>query len=152
MLIFSVIERDQDNIRKLLSEVKSHKDEIAEDRIRGLIPLIQELRDELSALFHVEKQTIYSKICKLFRDNVDIIRAVEVHDYLANMIDKCINTLEKKETLRGFAQFCFLADMIKHHFQYERERIFDMLRQAYSEEELDKIGEQYETIRIQQSN
>ncbi len=149
MLIFDVLNRDHQNIEHLLTEIKSHKEEVADNHLKSLIPLLHELREEVNCLHKIKQQTIYNQIYKIFKNNLDIMCVVEEHNCLAAWMDHCINTLEKNDTLKGFAQFCIAARMLRNHFKYEKTQVLNTFLDSLSGEELEKIGENYESLRIQ---
>ncbi len=151
MLIFDVMERDHSAIKHSLYEIDKYSHDIANNNIFGLLPLLQELKNELHFLNQIEQETIYYEISKIFQNDLTVIRAVEEHCCLAFLIDNCIRNLEKNETIKGFAQFCVAATLINHHFKFEETCIFNLLRETFSLQELEKIGEQYETKTMQQT-
>jgi len=135
----SLIQEDHDKMRGLLEKLSKTTDRAEKTRL----DLLQQIEKELKVHTAIEEEIFYPR----FRDadgkeHVTLYHeAVEEHRAVEEFVMPDLKQTDPQTP--EFSGRCkVIKDLVEHHMQEEEEEMFELAREALSEEELLELGKQ----------
>ncbi len=141
MLIYEALKKDHDHLKILLNELVQLNER---DKARSK-DLIEQIRDELIPHARAEESVFYNSL-RAIESAKDIIMHSFTEHMEAETLLRSIQAMDKinvdfKEAANK------LRNAIEHHIQEEENRIFNVARQLFTEEEARMMGEAFEKLK-----
>ena len=143
MNALTLLKQDHGNVEELFHRFETAKPEDVEElaRVRDLV--IQ----HLSRHAVVEEQVFYPAIRARLGDEhaFTVLEGLEEHHAAKMMLSELEKLAPTHERFR--AKFTVLIENIRHHVKEEEEDMFPLVRDAFSVEELNEMGEQMQSAK-----
>ncbi|MGB3723947.1 MAG: hemerythrin domain-containing protein [Pacificimonas sp.] len=132
--IFELLKQDHDKHRDMLAKVADAK---GADRKT----LFDKFKAEALSHANAEEQSLYSEMMAKPKQQDEARHSVAEH----KQIDEYIETLEKMEPASEdwMATFVKLKHRYEHHIEEEEEEMFPHAEKAFSESELEEMGDKF---------
>jgi len=142
MNALTVLKHDHGNVEALFERYEHlHDDDPAEKR-----HIVDKLIEHLSAHAAIEEQVFYPRVRATVADATDgVLEALEEH----HVVKWTLSELEKMAPSdeRFDAKVRVLTESVRHHVEEEENELFPKIRDAFTNEELEEMGEALETAR-----
>ena len=143
MNALTLLKQDHGNVEELFRRFDAARaDDLAElGRVRDLV--VKHLSEHAT----IEEQVFYPAIRARFdaTGNVEVLEALEEH----HLVKLALSELEKMAPAaeRFRPKMAVLIDNVRHHVEEEESGLFDRVRESFSVEDLNQLGEQMEQAR-----
>ena len=138
----SVLKQDHKNVEELFHRFES----LSENAVKEKARIRDKVLEQLSVHGELEEQVLYPAIrAKLPEQETLVLEALEEH----HMMKLALSELEKVQPghERFEAKFTVLMENVRHHVQEEEDDLFPQVRDGFTNEELNELGERIEELR-----
>ena len=135
MNAISLLEEDHRKMKKLLSELES----TTERGVKTREELFGKVKEELTVHETIEEEIFYPALKDHPKTKEITLEAYEEH-HVVDMVMAEIEGVPYDDEVWG-AKFKVMKENIEHHIEEEENEMFKQARQAFSEEELEALGE-----------
>ena len=136
MNAITLLEEDHRKMKKLLSELES----TTERGVRTREELFGKVKEELTVHETIEEEIFYPALKDHPKTKEITLEAYEEH-HVVDMVMAEIEGVAYDDEVWG-AKFKVMKENIEHHIEEEENEMFTQARQAFSQEELEALGEQ----------
>lgn len=128
MTILKLLAQDHKKVKKLLDTIEKNQD----------FRLFKSFKEEISVHNEIEEKVFYSTL-KSRLDNLDILIEAneQEHDQTAELIERISEIDVKEEKCKIFS---VIKKSLEAHIAKEESDIFDLAKQHFSSEELEKMA------------
>jgi hemerythrin-like domain-containing protein len=141
MLIYEALKKDHQVLRTLLNELVS----LEENDQKRHSQLVQEIHDELIPHARAEESVFYNSLRA-----IDQAKDIVMHSFQEHMeAEALLRTLQGKDKVDADwkATAVKLRDAIENHIQEEEDRVFNVARQLFTQDEARMMAEAFEKLK-----
>ncbi|HEV2951130.1 MAG TPA: hemerythrin domain-containing protein, partial [Actinomycetota bacterium] len=132
----TLLEEDHRKMKKILSELES----TTERGVKTREELFGKVKEELTVHETIEEEIFYPALKDHPKTKEITLEAYEEH-HVVDMVMAEIEGVLYDDEAWG-AKFKVMKENIEHHIEEEENEMFKQARQAFSQEELETLGEQ----------
>jgi hemerythrin superfamily protein len=134
-----LLKQDHNNVDALFSEFEQLGDKAYKAKRR----VVDHIIEQLSVHAAIEEMVLYPAIrTKLDDSQPEVLEALEEH----HIVKWTLSELEGMDPAaeRFDAKVTVLIESVRHHVEEEESDLFDLMRQAFTNQELEELGQQME--------
>jgi len=132
----TVLKKDHDKVRTLLSELEETTERAIKTRQEGLA----RLKSDLAIHEQIEERIFYPKLKEHAESRAIVLEAYEEHDVVNTILREIEQTPVEDETWA--AKFKVMKENLEHHIEEEEGEMFDTTRELFEPSALEELGEQ----------
>lgn len=134
-----LLKQDHNNVDALFSEFEQMGDKAYKAKRR----VVDHIVEQLSVHAAIEEMVLYPAVrAKLSESQPEVLEALEEHHVVKWTLSELEGMDPKAE--RFDAKVTVLAEMVRHHVEEEEGELFDLMRQAFTNQELEQLGQRLE--------
>lgn len=130
---FQLLKKDHRLVEELFKKIEKSADSKKED-------LFSELKNELDTHTRIEETIFYPALKKQEETKETVLEALEEHKGAKTLLQEISESSVEDETWD--AKIKVLKEQIEHHVEEEEGEMFKKARAAFSQDELDDLGDQ----------
>ena len=130
-----LLEDDHQKVKKLLES----GDETTENAVKTRTDLFAKIKREMEIHEAIEEEIFYPALKQHPKAKDIVLEGYEEHHVVDQIIGELGDTDVEDE--RWGAKFSVMKENIEHHIEEEEDEMFKKARQAFSDEELETLGE-----------
>jgi hemerythrin superfamily protein len=134
--LFEEIRMDHDEVKDMLDKLE----QTTGSKNRGT--LFEKFKQELIPHMKAEEKSLYPALAKEKSAREDALEAVEEH-HVAEMVLKELDKMSKDDE-KWKAKLLVFKEIVNHHIEEEEGKIFEHAREAFDEEQLEVIFEDFQ--------
>jgi len=132
----TMLKKDHDKVKTLLSELEETTERAVKTRQEGLA----RLKSDLVVHEQIEEQIFYPALKEHAEAREIVLEAYEEHDVVDSILREIEQTPVEDETWA--AKFKVMKENLEHHIGEEEGEMFDTTREIFEPAELQELGEQ----------
>ena len=140
MNAISLLKQDHGNVENLFHRFET----LGPDDGREMADVRDKIVEQLSAHAAIEEQVFYPAVAEKLGGQVGeaVLESLEEH----HIVKWTLSELEKLQPTseRFHAKMTVLVESVRHHVKEEEDELFPKVREAFTVEELNELGEQLE--------
>ena len=143
MNAFALLKADHEKVAGILETIEG----TTERAVKGRDELFAQLKAELDRHAMIEEEIFYPALEEAEETREITLEAYEEHRLVKQLLAEL--EAEPKDSEEWTAKFTVLKENIEHHVEEEEGELFKKARQAFSEEEIETLGEQLQDAKQQ---
>ena len=132
---FALLKADHEKVAGMLETIEN----TTERALKGREEVFAQLKEELDLHARIEEEIFYPALEEMEETREIAVEAYEEHRLVKQLLGEL--QAEPKDTEEWTAKFTVLKESIEHHVEEEEGEMFKKARQAFTEEEIEVLGE-----------
>ena len=141
MIIYDLLKQDHRKTKELIGEIEATTDGAEKTRER----LFSQVRDDLKIHTEFENHEFYPAVRKGAGATQLIDEGIKEHEQVEALIKELDR--ESKTSQEWMSKLKKLEQMVEHHVREEEGEIFKKAREAISDDDARRMGEDYENLK-----